>query len=71
MKPTKGMRFYHARVLDSMRFDGKTPQLYQVTKVGLGSVYYRPVYNYGDRESLGAVECCSVNWFDAVVKELA
>lgn len=63
-KPTKGMRFYHSRVLDSMKFDGKSPQLYQVTKVAAGMAYYRAVYDYGERVALGgAVDCCPVEQF--------
>jgi len=62
--PTKGLRFYHTRVLDSMKFDGKSPQLYQVTRVASGMAYYRPVYDYGEREELGSADCCPIEQFE-------
>jgi hypothetical protein len=61
--PTKGMRFYHSRVFDTQRFDGKSPQLYQVTRVAAGTAYYRPVYDYGTREELGKPDCCPTEQF--------
>lgn len=62
-KPTKGFRFYHSRVLDTIKFDGKSPQLFVVTKVACGRVYYRPVYDYGDHEGFGAPGVCNVSDF--------
>lgn len=32
-KPKKGFRFYHSRILDTQKFDGKSPQLCEVTKI--------------------------------------
>src|SRR5215467_13944251 len=63
MTPKKGMRFYHSRVLDSIKFDGKSPQLYQVTRVAAGMAYYRPVYDYESREELGKADCCPTDQF--------
>lgn len=63
MKLIKGFRFYHSRVLDSAKFDGKSPQLFEVTKISLGTVYYRPVYDMGERETLGSPGCCEVENF--------
>ena len=63
MTPHKGFRFYHSRVLDTQKFDGKSPQLYQVTKIAAGTVYYRPVIDYGTRETLGSPDCCPVEQF--------
>lgn len=63
MKPTKGFRFYHSRVLDSQKFDGKSPQLFVVTKIAQGCVYYRPVYDLGERETFGAPGFCPVEQF--------
>ena len=68
----KGLRFYHARVLDSMKWDGRSPQLYEVTKVAKGMAYYRAVANYGEREALvGNPECCPEQSFYLYVKYLA
>lgn len=66
--PIKGMQFLHSRVLDTMKFDGKTPQLYQVTRIAQGCVYYRPVYDYGTRVELGKAEYCLIENFGKVVK---
>ena len=55
--PVKGLRFYHARVLDAQKFDGKTPQLYQVTRVTQSWTYYAPVYDRGfSSERLGKTD---------------
>ena len=63
-KPSKGMRFLHSRVLDVAKFDGKTPQLYQITKIARGGVYYRPVYDLGfPSERLGSPDFCEVAQF--------
>lgn len=70
VKPIKGMRFLHSRVLDTVKFDGKTPQLYEVTRVATGMAYYRPIYYYGDRMGYGAADCCPVNQFGRWCKEI-
>lgn len=70
MKPIKGMRFYHSRVLDTVKFDGHSPQLYEVTRVAAGTAYYRPVYDMGDREHFGKPDCCPVEQFSRWVKSL-
>ncbi len=67
----KGMRFYHSRVLDTQKFDGKSPQLFQVTKVAGGTAYFRAVYDLGTRETLGAAACCPVEQFHRWVKSFA
>lgn len=69
--PTKGMRFYHSRVLDTEKFDGKTPQLFVVTKIARGTAYYRPVYNLGERETFGSPGCCPVEEFSRWVSSIA
>lgn len=60
MEAKKGLRFFHARVFDSMLFDGKTHQLYEVTAVRSGMAYYRPVIRYDTREVLGSAAKCPV-----------
>jgi hypothetical protein len=69
--PRKGFRFLHARVLDPENFDGKTPQLCEVTRVASNRVYYRPVYNYGTREGYGNPAYCDASCFSSVVLEEA
>jgi hypothetical protein len=64
--PKKGDRFLHLRVLDVRLFDGKTPQLYQVTRVARGCVYYRPVYNRLNGEDLGSCEYCLLETFPKI-----
>ena len=61
MKPYKGFRFYHARVLSMEPFDGTSKQLYEVSKIARGTVYYRPVYSNGQ---LGKPDCCELENFD-------
>lgn len=50
-----GHRFYHARVLAE---DGG-PQLYEVSRIARGTVYYRPVYEDGP----GKPDCCPIEEF--------
>jgi hypothetical protein len=69
--PKKGLRFYHSRVLDGMKFDGKSPQLFEVTRVARGTAYYRAVYDLGSRETKGAVACCPVEQFQKWVRSVA
>jgi len=59
--PQKGLRFYHRRVLDSMKFDGHSRQLFVVTRIAAGVVYYRPVIDYGTREVLGCGTRCQLS----------
>lgn len=68
MKPVKGLRFLHTRVLDTAKFDGKTKQLYQVTRVAQGQVYFAPVYDAGiaGSERLGKSGRCSIDYFPRV-----
>lgn len=70
VSPKKGMRFYHSRVLDTQKFDGKTPQLFVVTKISQGTAYYRPVYDLGSGEFFGSPGCCPVEQFSRWVKSL-
>ncbi len=63
VQPKKGMRFHHSRVLDTAKWDGKSPQLFEVTKVASGTAYYRAVYDLGTRETKGAPACCPVEQF--------
>lgn len=70
VQPKRGLRFFHARVLDTMKFDGKSPQLYEVTKVSRGTVYYRAVIKYDDREELSRPDCCSIEQFPKYCKSL-
>lgn len=63
MTPVKGLRFYHSRVLDTVKWDGKSPQLFVVTRIARGTVYYRAVYDLGTRETLGSPACCPVEDF--------
>lgn len=53
MRPIKGLRFLHPRVLD----ERNEPMEYVVTKIARGTIYYRPV-------SGGAPQCCDVEQFD-------
>lgn len=69
MKPKRGLRFWHSRVLAVC--SNRLPQLYQVTRVTRVMVYFAPVYDYGaECEELGKSDCCSVEYFPNVVKEL-
>lgn len=61
MTPVKGFRFYHSRVLG----EDNSPQLYEVSRVARGTVYYRPVYP----ETLGGPDCCATEDFDKWCKE--
>lgn len=70
MIPHKGTRFLHSRVLDSIKFDGVSPQLFVVTKISSGTVYYRPVYDYGTHKTLGAPGCCPAEQFNKWCKEI-
>ena len=73
LSPRIGLRFYHSRVLDTKLFDGKTHQLYQVTKIAYGKVYYRPVYDLGTpslpSERLGSVEACLLATFPRIAQD--
>ena len=62
--PHKGFRFYHSRVLSE---DMKSQQLYEVSKVVQGMIYYRPVYN----EVLGKGEKCEYNDFPRWIQRAA
>lgn len=56
----RGTRFLHRRILSTQEFDGKTPQLCEVTRTGRGGIYWRAVYDIGlPTERLGAY----LNWF--------
>jgi len=67
----KGQRFYHARVLDTQKFDGNSPQMYQVTRIAQGQVYYRAVIDADlPSERLGSPECCLIESWPKVCKEL-
>lgn len=50
--PKKGQRFYHKTWLSPR---DNSPQLFEITRVATGVVYYRPVYFYQDQnvEKLG------------------
>jgi hypothetical protein len=52
MKPAKGLRFYHSRVLDEQN----APQMYVVTKIARDTVYYRPITG-------GSPDCCPIEQF--------
>jgi hypothetical protein len=69
MTPSKGMRFKHSRVLDTAKFDGKTNQLYQVTRIAQGQVWFAPVYDAGieGSERLGKSERCALGYFPKIV----
>jgi hypothetical protein len=72
MKLTKGLRFYHARVLSTERFDGKTPQLYEVTRVTNSWVYFAPVYDRGTSgERLGKSDKCQPEHFSNLIHPTA
>jgi hypothetical protein len=61
--PSKGLRFLHARVLG----EDDSPQLYEVSRIARGTVYYRPVYADG----LGKPDCCLSDDFERYCKEVA
>lgn len=67
MTPAKGLRFYHARVLDGEN----RPQMFQVTRIAKGEVSYRPVYGTERMEYLGCRQYCPVEEFPKWVKCLA
>ena len=60
MTPKKGVRFFHARIIDE---DG-SPMLFVVTKIARGTIYYRPV-------SGGSPDCCPVEDFPRWCQRLA
>lgn len=69
--PRKGLRFYHWRVLDTEKWDGKSPQLYEVTAIRNGCVYYRPVYAAGrPEERLGNPDRCIIEQFSKWAKQV-
>jgi hypothetical protein len=65
-----GLRFNHARVLDTAKFDGKTPQLYEVTKIARGTIWYAPIYDAGiaGSERRGKSEHCQLDYFYKIAK---
>lgn len=67
--PKSGFRFTHARVLSTEKFDGKTLQRYQVTKVAGGTIWFAPVYDEGieGSERLGKSDKCACDYFYKIV----
>lgn len=63
-EPVVGMRFLHSRVLEP---DGKTNQLFKITRIAQGIVYYRPVYSSG---KIGKPNCCEIADFSNYFLEL-
>jgi hypothetical protein len=71
MKPKVGLRFNHARLLSTEKFDGHTPQICQVTRIAAGHVFYRPVYDIGESgERFGFAQCCPVLEFGRWAREI-
>lgn len=62
--PTKGLRFIHRSWLD----DDYRPLMFEVTKVAVGTVYYKAVYD-GKLQRRGCM-FCSIETFDRYVKEI-
>ena len=63
LRPKKGTRFHHARVLD----ENNEPQLYEVIMIAHGNVYYRAV----DEGVLrGSVDFCPAVQFHRWVKSI-
>ncbi len=71
MIPKIGMKFYHSRVLDpSTVGPNPQPQLYQVTRITRGWIYYHALVNHAGRQELvGRAECISIGNFPKLVKE--
>lgn len=71
MEIKKGLKFFHARVLDTQKFDGYTPALYEVTRIAQGVVYYRPVFDVClPSQRLGRPEYDTIEHFPKIVKSL-
>jgi hypothetical protein len=62
----RGQRFYHSRVLT----ENNEPQLYEITRVAVGRVYYRPVYDEPQGTRLGGMDCCRQNDFERYCLEM-
>lgn len=61
-----GARFEHRHWLDASTVGANPkPQVFQVTRIAQGIVYFRPVYNYGSRESLGAGSYRQIEQFES------
>lgn len=64
----KGKRFYHKHWLDTAKWDGKTAQVFEVTRATKYQIYYRPVYTYSDgystRQELGKGFCSTPEYFE-------
>lgn len=58
--PKIGLQFYHSRVLAK---DMSGLQLYQVTRIAWGCVYYRPVYTDG---TIGRSAYCDAGRFNEI-----
>lgn len=73
MKPVKGFRFLHARFLDASTMGpNPQPQLFEVTRVAQGCVWYRPIYKRADgREDRGKGTYCTADQFPKYMKAVA
>ena len=68
VKIKKGIRFNHKHFLCTKAYDGKTPQLMEITLVTKNTVYYRVVRNYLGREDLGTCfHISKANFLDCVM----
>ena len=72
-KPKVGMRFFHKRILDpSTMGPNPQPQLFEVSAIKQGRIYYRPVVRYeGGREVVGKTKdfVTSENWPKVFLRE--
>lgn len=44
--PTRGLRFFHARWLNPTKMPERIPQMFEVSAIRSGAIYFRPVYRY-------------------------
>ena len=67
MELNKGTRFLHSRVLDNR--DMKSPQLYEITRIARGVVYYKAV-DYETNQPEGCSQCCTIEDFPKWCKNI-
>ncbi len=68
--PHKGFQFFHARVLTE---DMKSQQLYEITKIAKGIIYYRPIRLDTDGRGIviGGADMCEYNDFPRWIQRAA
>lgn len=68
-KPFKGMRFFHKRIYDAVKMPLKIPQMYEISAIRMGCIYYRPVFRYEPTGRVEVGKCkdyCSLGYWPRV-----